>query len=302
MNYTDYLRFLFNRKGLFSLVFVFTFCLSFVVLHYGFKSYTSTTGFIVNNRSELGISIPDKFVLNVLTDENDILTNRIFRICYSDSMYSYLIQEFDLYQIMEINADDPYAYSRVVRALSSMIKITKVSSNYLNLSVTSGDIKLSADMANSIARKINEINARILRNEIDIKIDFFKKLSLTLTDKFASLNGDLTRHFDELRLHNNNHTLSPVQVDFVYKSILGVTQTMQREIDRYLDSKMMSDFVLQRFIDESIESIIIMNRAIPDVGSDLPKNIFLSLASGLFLSFSIGSIYFFLIHKNSMNV
>ncbi|HNQ12963.1 MAG TPA: hypothetical protein PKH65_09430 [Bacteroidia bacterium] len=272
--------FLQKKTYILILLIIFT-LIGFYCTHYLFRNYKSTTGFFVSSPSELGSNIPEKVVFNVLTDENAILTNRIFRICHSDSMYQHLISTFNLYKVYNINVNDSFAYPKMVRKLTSKIKLKKVSANFIDLTVSSNDPYLSANMANEITRKLNEINSNILKNNISNKIDFYLKLSEKLNEEFEKNNQIMNQLFDELMNHKNNKTLTINQSEEIYNRLLGVTSSMNSTVDKFVNSKVMSDFILQRVIDDSIESIVVTNKAIPEVKSDLFLNLVLSLILGL---------------------
>ena len=94
-------------------------------------------------------------------EEEDI--DRILTIGNSNELASFLIDSFNLYEHYDIKMDDPKASYWVKETFYGLFDIKKTKFDAIDLSIEDTDPELSATMANSARRKIDEIAQRLVK-------------------------------------------------------------------------------------------------------------------------------------------
>jgi len=94
------------------------------------------------------------------TDED---ADRILSIAEAGELASFLIDSFNLYEVYDIDLDDPKAQYYVNEEFSDYYNVKQTKENAIEISMEDQDPKRAADIVNAAYHKINEIGQRLVK-------------------------------------------------------------------------------------------------------------------------------------------
>ena len=119
--------------------------------------------------SQVGISEKDRYTYGT---EYDI--DRLLSIAESDEVYSYLIDNFKLYQHYDIDPSKVKAPYYIREELKDMMKVLKTKLDAIEITVEDKDPIFAANMANAAREKISDIAQNLLKSSQKQSIDAYK--------------------------------------------------------------------------------------------------------------------------------
>lgn len=252
---------------------------------------------MVNETDNIDLSVPNQVNLEVL-NANTIKVNRIFRFAYSTEMQNYLIKKFRLYTYYQIDSLSPFAYAKVIEKLSGRISLKNTSNNFIDLTVKDRDRHMPAAMANEIAAKLNIINEAFIKRQLKKKIGLYEELYLDIKkdmernqDKMNSLIANFSALINSLEKNK-------VQTENLKYALIDLSNSLNSRRDEMIKTRQFFEIILKTLEKEPLETITVVNRALPDHHSNVLKFILISLGAAIWMfCLMIVLLYAYLKHQ-----
>lgn len=205
--------------------------------------------------------------------------DRLITLSMSNDMTNHLIEEFDLMNHYGINPDASDAHPLLEKRLAGQLEIQKNSRTALEIKVFDAEPEKAAEIANSIASKLDELNksmimekqremARVLQKNISEKRTFIEKLT------------------DSLNTMVNNNPADTIKHGVLRKIV-------KAELEDYNNAKSTS-FQFDAVVNQDISSIYVVQKAVPSYKKARPNRTFQVLGSVLFTFFIMSLLSVFL--------
>ncbi|MEP7167810.1 MAG: hypothetical protein ABI855_00410 [Bacteroidota bacterium] len=280
------------------LIFLATFFFQYRVL----QTFSASASFIVNATNVTDLSGPSQFIGDFV-NSNSTTVNRLFKFAYSSEMMDHLIKQFRLYEYYQINASSEFAYGKVVSQLSKRIKLIKSDENVIEIVVTDRDRFQAASIANEVAAMLNKINENYIKNQLRRKLTLYEAI-------YVDVKNELDLHEDKMGhivdgYNNIINTLAKnkVNVDALKYSLVELSNSLKSKRDELAKMKQLYSILLNTLDKEHMETITIINIAMPDYHSNtntiLIGSFFFSLLSacGMILFLNV-----YLTHKKTIDL
>ena len=117
--------------------------------------------------------------------------DRLMSIAQSSELKDYLIEEFDLYDVYELNPDGELGKMKVRKALGALFTVSKTKFSAVEIAVEDKDPSLARKMANSARTKTDEILQRMMKERLISTMTTIEKDIETKTALVFELNDSL---------------------------------------------------------------------------------------------------------------
>jgi hypothetical protein len=226
--------------------------------------------------------------------------NRLYNIVYSKEMFDHLIGKFDLYTHYGFDPSAAPSYSIIRRLIKDNITLYQGAARALTIQVTdktSGE--MSANIANEIASKANEMNKRYITEKIQNRIKVYSKLHDEIRGQtqadIATINLGIDKLNNVLDHFGNN---KPELTDLLY-SLNDISKRIGGDVDRLLTISNVNSWTLNALQDDMINNVQVLQDALPGLQeSNLPGWLLYSFA--VVASFFI-TLFLFTTAYNSRN-
>jgi len=199
--------------------------------------------------------------------------SRIYNMVYSKEMYDHLINKFDLYAHFGLDPAKPSHYSLLRTILKQNITLFQGATKALAIQVTdriSG--VMSANIANEIVRKSNEMNRRYITEKIENRIKIYTKLHDEIKAQteidIQSINPSINRLNEALGKFNENS----LEMQKTLFSLNEITKKIEGDVGQLLQISKVNSWTLNAMQDDVISNVLILQDALPgEVEENFPK-------------------------------
>ncbi len=191
---------------------------SSIYYYHAHTYYQSEISFLVNsnNVTEVLWDRSNDGPIDVYNDDRGF--QRVNQIVYSTQMIDYLITQFDLYTHYRISKETPDSYLLVANKLKKSLAVSESKTKIITLHVSDPlDYNVAANIANTIGKKINDINRQITVENLSRKTEMLESLSRDLRSNSSKEFSDL----DSL-LQNMQRFLTNSIHDDSYRQLLSM--------------------------------------------------------------------------------
>ncbi|HKO79113.1 MAG TPA: hypothetical protein VJU78_01900 [Chitinophagaceae bacterium] len=278
-------RFIFRHKLIF-----FGMMISFLLL-FGYLHNLSTT-----YKSEVTISFSGYEIPEYSEEGNAVVPdfasmkegiNRMYNIVYSKEMYDHLIKKFDLYNHFGLDPQNPSSYAVLRKIIKSSITLFQGATRAITIQVTDKNSGvMSANIANEIVHKANEINKRYITEKIENRIQVYTRLHDEIKSKTNSDIADINKGIDRLTDVLGRYQASSPGVEKLLISLDDISKKIEDDVNQFLRMSNISNWTLSAMQDDVMSNVIILQDALPgDRDDSLPK--WLLVIFGVVASFFI---------------
>ena len=257
-----------KRKILFILLPAIVFVVAFGIFYKMFQQFSATASFIVNESDESDVNVSGQFNTDYF-NKKDVNVNRLYRFAFSSEMEDFLIKKFDLYTYYQINPKEQLAYSRVVDRLAHSIRIQKTDPNIIQLTITDRDRFLPAAMANDFMTELNKINERYIKSQLRKKLVLYQALYLDSKNEVEQHELKIAQLLDNFKSVINSLDKNNADVNALKYALLDLSDSFKTKRDEMTKMKQMYSVMSQTLEKESLETITIINLAVPDYHSKI---------------------------------
>lgn len=128
--------------------------------------------------------------------------NQLLSAAQSNQLLDYVIAEFDLYTVYEIDSTRRKAPYKVRRRLLKLYKVVKNDKDGIEVSVEDKDPQRAAAMANAIRTKIDETHRQFLKRSQERVMATYEQTLATRRTTLAMLSDSLARLRDRYQIYN----------------------------------------------------------------------------------------------------
>ncbi len=263
-------------------------CIVLTLGYYYFKplEYKSTVSFMVDNELERknDQNLNDQ---SIYLAENAPNAVRLSQMIKSTEMLDYLIEKFSLYEQFRISIKHPMHHELVTNILKSKITVSNSMNSGMSITVSGKDRKMTADMANEMYVKLEEMINNYTISNLKRKIKIYdqvldnSKLNLDrkgeelkiLLDEFKSL-------VQENKKQRYNDMLYDIDMKLTFLSaqLNSVNQDLLRTIKNY-------EISVANTNKENLPNIKLINVALKDTSPALLLGLIYRLIAVAFFAF-----------------
>jgi hypothetical protein len=286
-----------KRKFFFITVLVLLFIASYMVQSKFINQFTSYTNLIVNEVDITQFKLPSEQNIQVFNSSASIV-NRVVLFAYSSEMIDHLIKKFHLYEYYQVNPKEKFAYSKIVERLSNNIIIRKTDFNMIKLSVSDMDRYEAASMANEMAWKLNEINSNFIKQQVRKKMVLYQSLYYDLKNETEKQKDTLRSVVEGMKEILFSLERNKMNVEELKNAITNLSNGLNDKTAEMIKMKQLYLVVLQSLNKENLETITIVNHALPDYHQNTVQKIFYSFMVTLIAAcLMIVLLYMFIKHN-----
>ena len=260
-------RFAFLVIIIFLLIFLFSLYEFTVRTH-----YSSTATFIVNNWNENVLKDnPGKTGFN---ENNDWMA-----FFYSDSAIDFLISKYE--DADKTAAQDTFELAQLHKKIVSAISIQPTFYNSYDLTVTTTNCRLSADIANDLIEKVRQLNDERHKEDLKNKISFLENLMVRSSESQLKGKDNFQDRIQEAVILIN--TLGRNEDNRIRKAqeqLLAIMNDMRSAYTSVSQEKQYFEVALNILRAEPFPSITVTRKALPDYHSSVFRNLFYSIFIG----------------------
>lgn len=211
--------------------------------------------------------------------------NRLYTMVYSKEMFDYLIGRFDLYTHFGLDKTNSKNYSLLRKILKSNISVFQNSNKILIIQVsdpTSG--KMSADIANAIVEKSNEMNKNYITHKIENRIQIYTKLHNEIKTQTESDIRELKPQIDYLNETLSKYTDKSGRLDQPMNALNRSSEKIEDDIQKLADLNKINNWSLSVMDDDAISNVQVLQDALPgEAEENIP--LWLMIPLGITVSF-----------------
>lgn len=187
---------------------------------------------------------------DILLYGEEMQAEQLLQILLSDRARAQMVEEFDLYNVYEVDRDEPHAYTSVADAFDANVRSKRTRYGSIEIEVLDGDPERAAAMANRMVDLVDEIKSDIQKeralkglNIVESKLNESKLRVDILNDTLSKLRAlgvndyetQAERYHEQMGLavvQNNQRAVKFFEEQFVVLSKYGgLYTTLQLELE-----------------------------------------------------------------------
>ncbi|MFN8310572.1 MAG: hypothetical protein U0T73_11460 [Chitinophagales bacterium] len=236
-----------------------------------FNIYTSSTSFYINDAvlADLSIAKGTEKEMNVMST---IATNRALLILNSDELRDSIIRDFDLLHHYKIDDRDEFRYEKLYQTFSDRIRIRRdpVTANLVTLEVKDQDRFVAAKIANMMVARVNDMNNRILEEDVNQRVRRYEGVLHSLQNKSNGQRLDLKTFMDTIHPRfdaESGDLLLSWEQQLSASSLVGKLDRTSGKYDDVLEDYYNVIATLKAQGEQGWRSITVVKKATPDIAS-----------------------------------
>jgi|GEM_PF-5164538 len=223
--------------------------------------------------------------------------NRLYSMVYSKEMFDHLIEKFDLYTHFELDKKDPRSYGALRRILKSEISLFQGVNKVIAIQVTdpySG--KMSADIANELISKANEMNRKYITEKIENRIKLYEKLHREIK---SQTDDDIRELKPQITLLNevlSKYAMKNVLVDQSALALKEQSGKIEEDISQLVELSKVNNWSLNSLQDNIISNVLVLQDALPGE-EEMNISLWILIPVALLSSCMVALFIFYLAYK-----
>ncbi|MEO5571862.1 MAG: hypothetical protein ABIT08_13285 [Bacteroidia bacterium] len=254
--------------------------MSFVFQYRLLQTFHSSVSLIVNETDVTDLNGPSQFIGDFI-NTNASSVNRIFKFAYSSEMMDHLIKKFNLYKYYQIDPTQTFAYEKVISTLSNRIHLHKSEPTTIVITVTDRDRFQAASIANEIALMLNTINENYLKKQLKRKVALYEGIYLNVTKELDQHENQMIKILDSYKSIINTLEKNKGDVESMKYALIDLTTSLKSKREELIKVKQTYALLLETFNKEHLETITIINTALPDHTSNTNSILIVSFVFAL---------------------
>ena len=205
--------------------------------------------------------------------------NRMYNMIYSKEMYDHLIGKFNLYAHFGLDPQNSSSYALLRKIIKSRINLSQGAARALTIQVsdrTSG--VMSANIANEIAHKANEMNKKYITDKIENRIKIYTKLHDEIRNQtqadIANINLGIDNLKDVLNLYEsqNRYDRKSIEVEKLMNSLNVLSAKIEGDVGQLVRISNVNSWTLNVVQEDVMSNVLILQDALPgDQDEYFPK-------------------------------
>jgi len=270
-----------KKKYQIIIVTLLIFAVAFVFQYRVLQTFSGTSTIIVNETNVTDLTGPSQFIGDFV-NTNPSSVNRLFKLVYSSEMMTHLIKKFRLYEYYQIKEGSEFAYEKLVAKLAGRINLKKSDQYVIDITVTDKDRFQAASIANEISLRLNTLNENYIKSQLRRKVTIYEAI-------YAEVQKDLDNHENKMIeiLKEYNGVILAIEknkadVTNLKYSLIELSNSLKNKREELAKMKQLYSVYLNTLNKEHLETITIINFALPDYHSNTSTILIGSLAFALF--------------------
>ncbi|HKR03365.1 MAG TPA: hypothetical protein VJY62_01910 [Bacteroidia bacterium] len=258
------------------LIFLSTFFLQYRVL----QTFHASSSIIVNETDVTDLHGPSEFIGDYV-NASATSVNRLFKLVYSSEMMNHLIKTFRLYEYYQVDPASEFAYERVVGRLSGRISLKKVEQSIIDIEVTDRDRFQAASIANEIATMLNTLNENYIKSQLRRKVKLYEAIYIDAKNELEAHENKMDRTLSDYKNIMMTLERNKSDVETLKFSLIDLTNSLKNKREEFIKMKQLYSVMLNTLEKEHMDTITIINIAMPDYHSNTNMILIGSLAFSL---------------------
>ncbi len=201
------------------------------------EQFLSTVIFFPANTASISKAVMTEDV----TGKNDIVAfgeeeqaEQMLQILYSDFIRDRVIEKFDLMIHYEIDTDDEYKLTSLIKEWESKVKFKRTEYQSIRIDVLDTDPQMAADIANEIARLVDVVKNRMQKDRAAEALKVIESEYTKMRDHMKVVDDSLT-FMRKQGVHEYEKQIEMISAEY-YKAIASGNAQASRKLEQKLDT------------------------------------------------------------------
>ncbi|MDA9819805.1 hypothetical protein N9C06_02685 [Salibacteraceae bacterium] len=201
------------------------------------EQFLSTVIFFPANTASISKAVMTEDV----TGKNDIVAfgeeeqaEQMLQILYSDFIRDRVIEKFDLMAHYEIDLDDQYKLTSLIKEWESKVKFKRTEYQSIRIDVLDTDPQMAADIANEIARLVDVVKNRMQKDRAAEALKVIESEYTKMRDHMKAVDDSLT-FMRKQGVHEYEKQIEMISGEY-YKAIASGNAQAATKLEQKLDT------------------------------------------------------------------
>jgi len=201
------------------------------------EQFLSTVIFFPANTASISKAVMTEDV----TGKNDIVAfgeeeqaEQMLQILYSDFIRDRVIEKFDLMAHYEIDLDDQYKLTSLIKEWESKVKFKRTEYQSIRIDVLDTDPQMAADIANEIARLVDVVKNRMQKDRAAEALKVIESEYTKMRDHMKAVDDSLT-FMRKQGVHEYEKQIEIISGEY-YKAIASGNAQAATKLEQKLDT------------------------------------------------------------------
>ena len=201
------------------------------------EQFLSTVIFFPVNTASISKAVMTEDV----TGKNDIVAfgeeeqaEQMLQILYSDFIRDRVIEKFDLMAHYEIDLDDQYKLTSLIKEWESKVKFKRTEYQSIRIDVLDTDPQMAADIANEIARLVDVVKNRMQKDRAAEALKVIESEYTKMRDHMKAVDDSLT-FMRKQGVHEYEKQIEMISGEY-YKAIASGNAQAATKLEQKLDT------------------------------------------------------------------
>ena len=201
------------------------------------EQFLSTVIFFPANTASISKAVMTEDV----TGKNDIVAfgeeeqaEQMLQILYSDFIRDRVIEKFDLMAHYEIDLDDQYKLTSLIKEWESKVKFKRTEYQSIRIDVLDTDPQMAADIANEIARLVDVVKNRMQKDRAAEALKVIESEYPKMRDHMKAVDDSLT-FMRKQGVHEYEKQIEMISGEY-YKAIASGNAQAATKLEQKLDT------------------------------------------------------------------
>jgi hypothetical protein len=191
--------------------------------------------------------------------------SRMYNMVYSKEMFDHLINKFNLYAHFGLDPQKTSNYSLLRKILKNHITLSQGASRALTIIVTdkiSG--VMSANIANEIAVKANDMNKKYITEKIENRIQIYSRLHDEIRNQTQADIASINSGIDNLKSVSGRIKSESVEVEKLLNSLNNLSVKIEGDVGQLLRISNVNSWTMNAMQEDVMNNVQVLQDALPE--------------------------------------